>query len=238
MNGDIKELVDRASAAMESAREKILSERSTASSDLEKMNVELELLRRSAEASTRTVSELSLRNGKLASEVEVLKARLIEQSERSDVSAQDLERVIEGRERDLAELDSVLTELNGVLESRMPEVNIVAGSRTYSVECEPHELDDALVAAAVLNAELANVSKLFEDERKSTPATLFMFAGLRLAGKFAEASETAKKSEANSANSKELPVPDGELLARLTRITELAEEIDRSLSEGKEPGTG
>ena len=115
MNGDVKELVDRAAAAMESAREKIRSERSTASSDLEKLNVELELLRRSAEASTRTLSELSLRNGKLASEVEVLKARLIEKSERSDVSADDLERVIEERERDLAELDSVLTELSGVL---------------------------------------------------------------------------------------------------------------------------
>lgn len=115
MNGDIKELVDRAAVAMESAREKIRSERSAASSDSEKLNVELDLLRRSAEASTRTLSELSLRNGKLASEVEVLKARLIEQSERSDVSAEDLERVIEGRERDLAELDSVLTELSEVL---------------------------------------------------------------------------------------------------------------------------
>ena len=120
----------------------------------------------------------------------------------------------------------------------MPEVNIVAGSRTYSVECEPHELDDALVAAAVLNAELANVSKLFEDERRSTPATLFMFAGLRLAGKFAEATETAKKSEATSARLKELPVPDSELLARLTRIAELAEEVDRSLSQDQEGRTG
>ena len=78
----------------------------------------------------------------------------------------------------------------------MPEVNIVAGSRTYSVECEPHELDEAQIAAAVLNAELANVSKLLEEDRKSTPATLFMFAGLRLAGKFSEASDAAKKSEA------------------------------------------
>ena len=120
----------------------------------------------------------------------------------------------------------------------MPEVNIIAGSRTYSVECEPHELDEALVAAAVLNAELANVSKLFEDERRSTPATLFMFAGLRLAGKFAEASETAKRSEATSAELKENPVSDSELLARLTRIAELAEEVDQSLSEGKEGGTG
>ena len=115
MNGDVKELVDRAAAAMESARGKIRSEQSTASSELETLNVELDLLRRSAEASTRTLSELSLRNGKLASEVEVLKARLIEQSERSDVSTEDLERVIEERERDLAELDSVLTELSAVL---------------------------------------------------------------------------------------------------------------------------
>lgn len=120
----------------------------------------------------------------------------------------------------------------------MPEVNIIAGSRTYSVECEPHELDEALIAAAVLNAELANVSKLFEEDRKSTPATLFMFAGLRLAGKFAEASETAKKSEAASAKHKEPPVPDSELLARLTRVAELAEEIDRSLSEDEDDRIG
>ncbi len=120
----------------------------------------------------------------------------------------------------------------------MPEVNIIAGSRTYSVECEPHEMDEAMIAAAVLNAELANVSKLFEEDRKSTPATLFMFAGLRLAGKFAEASETAKKSEANSAKPQETPVPDSGLLARLTRVAELAEEIDRSLSGEGDDRTG
>ena len=115
MDGDVKELVGRAAAAMESAHGKIRSELSSASSELEKLNAELDLLRRSAEASTRTLSELSLRNGKLASEVEVLKAKLIEQSERSGVSTKDLERVIEEREQDLAELDSVLTELSTVL---------------------------------------------------------------------------------------------------------------------------
>ena len=120
----------------------------------------------------------------------------------------------------------------------MPEVKIIAGSRTYEVECEPHELDQALVAAAVLNAELANVSKIFEADRRSTPATLFMFAGLRLAGKFAEASETAKKSEAAAAKLKDLPVTDSELLAKLTRVAELAEEIDQSLSADEHDGTG
>ena len=120
----------------------------------------------------------------------------------------------------------------------MPEVKIIAGSRTYEVECEPHELDQALIAAAVLNAELANVSKIFEAELRSTPATLFMFAGLRLAGKFAEASETIKKSEAAVAKLKEPPEPDHELLAKLTRVAELAEEIDQSLSAREHDGTG
>ena len=113
MKEDVSELIDRAVAALERARGGVVATRNEAGSELERANSELKLLRRSAEASTRTLSELSLRNGKLASEVELLKAKLIEHSAQGgeDHSA-EIEKMLKEREQDLVELDSVLTEMD------------------------------------------------------------------------------------------------------------------------------
>ena len=58
----------------------------------------------------------------------------------------------------------------------MPEINIIAGSRTYPVECEPQELDDATAAAAILNGELAGITSHSAKDIEMAPSRMFMLA--------------------------------------------------------------
>ena len=117
MHEDVKSLVDRTVAALERARERIKTSGNATEAEFSRLNSELGALRQGAEASTRTISELSLRNGQLVSEVEVLQAKLLEKTdlERDESEVADIEKLLQNRKRDLDELDSVLTEMQKLL---------------------------------------------------------------------------------------------------------------------------
>ncbi len=117
MNEDVERLVDRTVTALERASERIRTSGNATDAEFSQLNSELEVLRQSAETSTRTISELSLRNGQLASEVEILKAKLLEKTdlERDESEVADIEKLLQNRKRDLDELDSVLTEMQKLL---------------------------------------------------------------------------------------------------------------------------
>ena len=115
----------------------------------------------------------------------------------------------------------------------MAEINIIAGSHTYPVECEEHELEHAKTAAAILNAELANINNQAAEGRELAPSKLFMLAGLRISGNFAEASGKFNQSD-EAADSSAASVSDPELLERLTKLAELAEEVEVLLAKEAE----
>ena len=107
----------------------------------------------------------------------------------------------------------------------MPEINIIAGSRTYPVECEPQELDDATAAAAILNGELASITSHSAKDLEMAPSRMFMLAGLRIAGRLAEASgQTDARQDAVEAD-RSPTAADEELLERLAQVAGLAEDL-------------
>ena len=107
----------------------------------------------------------------------------------------------------------------------MPEINIIAGSRTYPVECEPQELEDATAAASILNGELASITSHSAEDLEMAPSRMFMLAGLRIAGRLAEASGQPDTGQDASEDDQSLSAADEELLERLAQVAGLAEDL-------------
>ncbi len=97
----------------------------------------------------------------------------------------------------------------------MPEVDIVAGERRYSVGCKQDELEAVSTAAQVLNDQLAEVAQASQN---MPPSQMFMLAGLQLADSLAR--ESSRKAES----------PDQEILAQqMKRIIQLADDIEKKI---------
>ena len=107
----------------------------------------------------------------------------------------------------------------------MPEINIIAGSRTYPIECEPQELDDATAAAAILNGELASITSHSAKDLELAPSRMFMLAGLRIAGRLAEASRNPDTGQDAVEEDQSPSAADEELLERLEQVAGLAEDL-------------
>ena len=97
----------------------------------------------------------------------------------------------------------------------MPKIEIVAGSRSYSVEFEEHELAEATAAASSLNAELKSLSESDQFGPEIPPSRLFMLAGLRVAAKLANVSEQLEASRKDSAESSSLSDAEVAMLSAL-----------------------
>ncbi len=114
----------------------------------------------------------------------------------------------------------------------MPKVDIIAGARTISLECEPHEFDAAKTAAGILNAEVAEVLDDGGTAREMSTSNAFMIAALKIAGKYAEATglkQEAGEASAGANGNKSILVE--EFLSRLTGAADLAEEIASALEK-------
>ncbi len=97
----------------------------------------------------------------------------------------------------------------------MPEVDIVAGERRYTVGCKQDELEAVSAAAEVLNNQLAEVAQA---DRTMPPSQMFMLAGLQLADNLARES------------SRQADMPDQDILAgQMKRIIQLADGIENKI---------
>ncbi len=118
MNVDAGQLVDRISAALDRINAQVEALGDGKDQEIERLNSELQDIRQKDSTSARTIAELTRRNGELASEVEMLKSQLLAASPTPEEGAlaKELESMVENRQRDVDEIDSVLTELQSLLD--------------------------------------------------------------------------------------------------------------------------